>query len=548
MSGLSLGVALLDDGIWNTFQKKSDHIKWPVKVSAITEKDSVALVDKGGGLWENQGMIVRLKRRKESVAVEIAAPDKRLLQVVLEWDVPLKRGSQVLNDHWERTYGDVSWHAPVQAEKLPWYFLEFDGRLTNGFGVRTGGAAFCYWTVAGDRVNLTIDTRSGGSGVALGNRILPAAEIVVMRGQEGDTPFESQRRFCKKMCSKARMPKKPVYGINDWYFAYGNNSEQLILEHTKLLADAADGLKNRPFSVIDAGWFQPSSRLPEDSSWGDDMETPNAKFGDMARVADKIRRAGMRPGIWTRPLCASVHDSKNLILPIITGREDTRQPVLDPSIPENLERIKGYFHRYQAWGYDLVKFDYTSYDLLGQWGFQMTQHMTQGPWSMYDKGRTTAEIIRDMYQAIRQAAGDMYLIGCNTFSHLAAGLFELNRIGDDTSGKEWARTRKMGVNTLAFRAAHHGTFYAADADCVGLTPQVPWEKNKKWMQLVAESGTPLFISAQPEAVGAEQKAFIKTCFELASKELPVGEPLDWLAGPVPQQWKLNGQIRHFNWS
>lgn len=93
----------------------------------------------------------------------------------------------------------------------------------------------------------------------------------------------------------------------------------------------------------------------------------------------------------------------------------------------------------------------------------------------------------------------------------------------------------------------HTTFYAADADCVGLTPEVPWEKNKKWMQLVAESGTPLFISAQPEAVGAEQRAFIKTCFQLASQDLPVGEPLDWLETPWPQKWKLNGQVRSFNW-
>ena len=31
--------------------------------------------------------------------------------------------------------------------------------------------------------------------------------------------------FCKMMCALfPRLPKKPVYGINDWYFAYGNNS------------------------------------------------------------------------------------------------------------------------------------------------------------------------------------------------------------------------------------------------------------------------------------------------------------------------------------
>jgi alpha-galactosidase len=67
------------------------------------------------------------------------------------------------------------------------------------------------------------------------------------------------------------------------------------------------------------------------------------------------------------------------------------------------------------------------------------------------------------------------------------------------------------------------------------------------MELVAKSGTPLFISAQPDAVGTEQKSFIKECFKFASQELPVGEPLDWLETPLPSKWKLNEEIRKFNW-
>jgi len=161
--------------------------------------------------------------------------------------------------------------------------------------------------------------------------------------------------------------------------------------------------------------------------------------------------------------------------------------------------------------------------------------------------RTNAEIIANLYQVIREAAGDTYVIGCNTISHLSAGVFELCRIGDDTSGNEWARTRRMGVNTVAFRGLQQGTFYGADGDCVGLTTKIPWEKNKQWMELVAKSGTPLFISAQPEATGTEQKAFIKECFRWASQPLPVGEPLDWMENPFPQKWKLNGEVVQFNW-
>jgi len=105
----------------------------------------------------------------------------------------------------------------------------------------------------------------------------------------------------------------------------------------------------------------------------------------------------------------------------------------------------------------------------------------------------------------------------------------------------------MAVNTLAFRGMHHGIFYAADPDCVGVTDKVPWEKNSQWMRLVTRSGTPLFISAQPNATGPDQKAVIKECFALASRGLPVGEPLDWMENAVPRRWRLMGEEVTFDW-
>lgn len=67
------------------------------------------------------------------------------------------------------------------------------------------------------------------------------------------------------------------------------------------------------------------------------------------------------------------------------------------------------------------------------------------------------------------------------------------------------------------------------------------------MELLAKSGTTLFISAQPEATGAEQKTFIKECFRLASQNFPLGEPLDWMQNPIPKKWNLNGEIVNFDW-
>ncbi len=548
-SGLALGSVLIGNAVLAAdSEKRSDILSYPDKVTALFAGNEVELLKSGNGKWGADKIAVSLINRKNAMEVLVEAPKTALSQITLVWETGSKLSSILLNDHWERTYGDVSWHKPSTSELFPWYFMEITPKNEiYGFGVKTGGNTFCSWQVTENGLSLTLDTRSGGNGVQLGSRTLKAAEIVVYKSDE-TSPFVALKEFLKKMCDSPRMPKQPVYGINDWYFSYGNNSEKLIIEHTEMMAPMAEGLKNRPFSVIDAGWFQGPPTSPNDCCWGDNMNTSDEKFGDMGKLAEKIRTIGMRPGIWTRPLCGSYKDAASLMLPLIKGREE-KKPVLDPTIPENLERVKNYFKLYNEWSYEMVKVDFTTFDIFGKWGFEMIaeKRMTESDWTMNDNSKTNAEIVLELYKTIREAAGETYIIGCNTISHLSAGLFELNRIGDDTSGHEWERTRKMGVNTLAFRSAHQGTFYAADGDCVGLTPKVPWAKNKQWMELVAKSGTPLFISAQPEATGAEQKAFIKECFALASQDLPVGEPLDWMVNAFPAKWKLNGETVNFNW-
>ena len=547
-TGLSIAAVLLNNSLFGLSRFKNEQLlNLPDEVTAVVNDLTVKLTAQNGK-WIYRDVIVTLLHTGSSIAVEIQAPDVKLSSVTLIWKVKGKGRSEILNDHWERTYGNISWHKPIEKEILPWYFMEFDGQNTTGFGVKKGCNTFCSWHIGTDSLSLNLDTLSGGDGVELGNRTLKAAEIVSIKSESVETPYETSRRFMKVMCEKARMPKQPVYGINDWYFTYGNTSEKLILEHTQMMAPMADGLENRPFSVIDAGWFLGPSWAPDDCCWGDNMSTPDRNFPDMGNLALKITKVGMRPGIWTRPLCGSEKSSASLMLPLIKGRE-IKYPVLDPTIPENLDKISNYFKLYNQWGYEMVKFDYTTFDIMGRWGFEMLQEnsMTAAGWSMYDKSKTNAEVILNLYNTIREAAGETYIIGCNTISHLSAGIFELNRIGDDTSGNEWDRTRKMGVNTLAFRCLHQGIFYASDGDCVGLTNKVPWEKNKQWMELLARSGMPLFISAQREATGAEQKATIKESFKFASQNLTVAEPLDWMETPFPKKWKLDGEIVTFNW-
>jgi alpha-galactosidase len=198
----------------------------------------------------------------------------------------------------------------------------------------------------------------------------------------------------------------------------------------------------------------------------------------------------------------------------------------------------------------MIKHDFSTFEITGRWGNHMGDEVTADGWAFSDRSRTTAEIILNFYRTLRVAAGDDVLLdGCNTISHLSAGIFELNRIGDDTSGKDWRRVRKMGVNSLAFRAAQNGTFYLVDADCCGLAQAnaVPWDKNRQWLNLLAHSGTPLFISWPQRLVGPEQQQAIRAALSSAARAQPLGEALDWKQTRTPAQWKLDGKVTTFEW-
>ena len=546
LTGATLGGLVFAE--WKGASAGDLELAFPSNVWVLLDDGEHELQRGSGGVYTYREISVQLLSSAGGVRVEAECPRQALHTIRLKWKYPQQQAAgKVLGDHWERTYGDVGFNPVVFDKKMPWYFIALEGQAATCMGVRAGCNSIGYWQLGDGVMQLTMDTRSGGVGVHLGDRRLHAADILFTKNVGNETVFATGRRFCSLLCETPRLAKMPVYGINDWYYAYGNNSPELILKQTALMAELSSDTTNRPFSVIDAGWASYSPLLPGDCCWQDDFSRPNDKFKDMGKLASDVRQLGMRPGLWTRPLCAKHDDPASLLLPVIPGRNDPKNPVLDPSIEENLARIRRNISIYREWGFEMVKHDFSTYDILGKWGFQMTEDITTAGWRFADNTKTTAEIILRLYRSIREAAKDTYLIGCNTMSHLSAGIFELTRVGDDTSGKEWARTRKMGVNTLGFRMIQHGLFYAADGDCVGLTKDVPWDKNKQWMQLLAGSGSPLFISAQPDALGEEQKATIRESFALAARPLPPGEPLDWLTNSLPREWKLNGEIRTFDW-
>ncbi|HET8648834.1 MAG TPA: hypothetical protein VFL95_02245, partial [Gemmatimonadales bacterium] len=383
------------------------------------------------------------------------------------------------------------------------------------------------------------DVRSGGVPLRLGQRTLAVCDVACREGRAGESAFAALHAFCKQLCSKPRLPAAPVYGSNDWYWAYGNNSADSVRGDARSIVELSPAGGNRPFVVIDDGW-QPERGAAKEAAVGL-WDRGNEKFPDLPGLAAEIGRIGARPGIWVRPLLAPADAPDGWRL----ARDRT---VLDPTVPEVQQKVADDIARIIGWGFELIKHDYTTYDLLGRWGFRMGAALTSGDWTFRSgPDRTTAEVIGNLYARIRSAAGSALIIGCNTVSHLSAGVFDICRTGDDTSGTEWDRVRKMGVNTLAFRAVQHGAFYAADPDCCGVTDQIPWEYNRQWLDLLARSGTTLFVALKPGTLDDQKRRDLRAALALGAKPQPLAEPLDWQENVEPRRWKLIGREREFQW-
>lgn len=510
----------------------------PYRVLVYTDRWNIA--EKHGEGYTYGSILVELENKNGGVSVALSA-NEPVKGICLRWKGEFSKTTRVLGDHWERAYADLGFISIRPERMLPWYFLANDGVKTDCYGVKTGPNAFCMFYASAEGIDMVADVRNGTNGVKLNGRRLEVCTVVSREGKENESAFEAGRAFCRMMCEAPRLPKAPVYGSNNWYYAGGEITNSSVLEDVKLIAELTDGLENRPFMVIDDGW-----QVKHKGGWGGYNGGPwnkgNEDFPDMGALAAKMREYDVLPGIWMRPLHYRGEEYDKL------GGRLRNEDVLDPTLPAVKELIAKEVKGITDWGYKLIKHDFSSVDITGRWGVGMIgSSVTGGDWGFSDDSRTTAEIVLDFYNIIRKAAGDAYIIGCNTFSHLSAGIFELQRIGDDTSGHDWVRTRRYGVNTLAFRAIQHDAFYSADADCIGLTGQIPWELNRQWLELLAKSGTPLFVAPDPKVITDEQRNDLRRACEIASKPQPLGEPVDWLNNDCPAVWRFGDEERTFNW-
>lgn len=280
------------------------------------------------------------------------------------------------------------------------------------------------------RVKLEIDhtakkIHSFTATAELDARVLAPGEVfrchdfVIETGTSLQELLKKHAERIAQTCGTRRLPFNNIYCT--WYY-YGHEIDrQEILENLEYISG-----KKLPFQVyqLDNGWH---------SGFGD-WETDTEKFpGGMIEIADRIRAAGMIPGIWTAPFVLQPSSEALKRYPDLVLRDDRGEPcmfktsygncyTLDPTA-ENAERfLTELFRRLTDWGYVYHKLDFLRAVFI---------HKE----ARFAGNTTRAEAYRRAMQIIRNAVGDKgFINACGGLFEASAGLVEVVRSGADLRG------------------------------------------------------------------------------------------------------------------
>ena len=515
--------------------REPDHILFQYADSAVRFEEPTAR--------EERKEKIGFSMNGNALAVTLYPTARPYLRVKLRWDGDLTSGLLCLGDGWERVglskMRDLEcvWTGIDPRRRMPWYFHLYDGAALHSFGVKTGASVFAWFECDPSGITLWLDARSGGQAVELLEPLV-ACEVVCREGREGEVPYRAAEDFCRMMCEKPNLPTEPVFGVNNWYWAYGNITHASVMEECDYLMEMAADATCRPHMIIDDGWQLNRYSHHFGSYNGGPWDKTNGGFADMALTADEIHARGAKAGIWMRPLLTCVP----VPLDAVGIRKIGAGTILDPSHPYTLELVAEDVRRIRSWGYDLIKHDFTTMDTVSS-VFEVNASLP----AFYDKHHPTAYIMRELYRTIEEAAGGATVIGCNTFGHLVAGIHAVQRVGDDTSGRNFEVTRADGVGTLV-RLPQNNTFFSHDPDCAAFTDMVSHEINLDFLEAAAVTGATTLASVTPRTLTADEMARIRGIYRTASQGGCGAIPTDWLGHREPTTYETaDGRRFVFDW-
>ncbi|MFN8508139.1 MAG: glycoside hydrolase family 36 protein [Dehalococcoidia bacterium] len=406
--------------------------------------------------------------------------------------------------------------------------------------------AFVAGSLRGDRFFLDIDVELDEEETSLrtlslvfdvtGVRIAPGEtlELQPVLLSEGRGVQALAEMYADEVATEmgARVPDHVPTAWCSWYQFYDRVTEEDVLRNLDAMRASGHPAE---FVQIDDG-YQPATG---------DWLRPNAKFpSPLGDLAERIREAGYRPGIWLAPLVLNERSEVLASHPEIALRGadgeilfvDTwlgRCAVVDCTHPQGEAFLRGVVGT-MAKGF---RFEYLKLDALA-YAAQPADRVRY-----HQPGTTAAGNLRRGLEIMRDAAGEkVFLLGCTCHFLPAVGLVDGMRVGPDVKAL-WNDGTNPSVRhamrmTLA-RHWMHGRWWANDPDCLIVRTDDTALSDAETRFLatgIALSGGMVVATDDLPALPAERRAMALTLFP------PTGvaaHPYDTGEGPISSTWRAN---------
>jgi alpha-galactosidase len=282
-------------------------------------------------------------------------------------------------------------------------------------------------------------------------------------GDPGAAYAEYARRWGEEASARATTPAP--FGWCSWY-RFGNAVTPDDVRRQLLPAQA----HHLDVVQIDDGW---QAQIGDWQSF-----SPEWRDG-VAPLADEIRGAGMRAGIWKAPFLVAETSEVVTSRPDWLLRDHRGRPVramdhaglwggwavaLDTTHPEVLDHLRATYGGLREQGFDVHKLDFLYAGAL--------------PGRRHDRSATRAQALRRGLDAIRSTLGDdAFLLGCGSPLGPAVGIVDAMRVSPDTAvwwtqpadvaGLEEATSSAANaLRRSLLRAPLHRRLWINDPDCL----------------------------------------------------------------------------------
>lgn len=215
----------------------------------------------------------------------------------------------------------------------------------------------------------------------------------------------------------------PLTGYCSWYYYYDDLSERQFLDNVWAIQAHREVFPCRYVQIDDGyqtfhgDWLEQNERWP----------TP------LAETIGRLRGEGLEVGIWIMPFLAAANSRVAREHPEWFVRDEAGNPVyvpgwspppnhnwqcLDATHPEALDYMREIFHRFREMGVTYFKLDGV--------GFSAQRGRR------HDSEATGSSAFRKGLKAIREAAGDCWVLGCGGNYLPGLGVYDSIRVSCDT--------------------------------------------------------------------------------------------------------------------